>query len=123
MFKNPFSFDGRIRRMEYGLSIIVYTAFSIISSLISESGGSAGPIIMLVLLIPMLWFQLSQGAKRCHDLGKSGWWQIIPFYSLWMLFQDGEHGRNEYGPNPKNPDQGRELDVLESETLDGHLRD
>ena len=23
MFKNPFSFEGRIRRMEYGLSIII----------------------------------------------------------------------------------------------------
>jgi uncharacterized membrane protein YhaH (DUF805 family) len=44
---------------------------------------------------------LAQGAKRCHDRGNSGIWQIIPFYGLWMLFADGDLGRNEYGANPK----------------------
>jgi len=83
-----------------------------------ESQG-AGAIGGFVLLIPTLWFLWAQGAKRCHDLDRNGWMQIIPFYFLVLIFQDGVQGRNEYGPNPKNPDEG---DVLESETLDGHLR-
>jgi uncharacterized membrane protein YhaH (DUF805 family) len=48
-----------------------------------------------------IWFFLAQGAKRCHDRGNSGWYLLIPFYFLWMLFADGEIGQNDFGPNPK----------------------
>lgn len=57
--------------------------------------------MVYLLMIPMYWFMFAQGAKRCHDRGNSGWFQLIPFYSLWMLFGDSEPGTNEYGPNPK----------------------
>jgi len=102
MFKNPFSFDGRIRRTEYGLSVIirVFVTFFVLL-LISVLGYGAVLAFLLLLYIPMVWFMWAQGAKRCHDLGNSGWYQIIPFYVLWMLFQDGERGENGYGPNPK----------------------
>ena len=56
---------------------------------------------MLLFLLPGLIFFWAQGAKRCHDLGNSGWYQLIPLYGLWMLFQDGIKGNNEYGINPK----------------------
>lgn len=61
----------------------------------------AGAIIYLITLVPFLWFILAQGCKRCHDRNNSGWYQIIPFYVLWMLFADGDVGENDYGPNPK----------------------
>ena len=98
MFKNPFSFEGRIRRTEYGLSVIIYAVFeTIISRLGSETGG----VIILILLIPVIWLLLAQATKRCHDVGNSGWWQLIPLYGLWLVFQDGDHGPNQYGENPK----------------------
>jgi uncharacterized membrane protein YhaH (DUF805 family) len=53
------------------------------------------------LQLPLLWFYLAQGAKRCHDLGNSGWWQLIPFYGVFLLFQNSEPGVNKYGYNPK----------------------
>lgn len=98
MFSNPFSFDGRIRRTEYGISLIIYVVVAAFVNVIVESGEV--PIIGLAY-IPMLWFLWAQGAKRCHDLGNNGWWQIIPFYGLWMIFQNGQPGINEYGRNPK----------------------
>ena len=98
MFKNPFSFEGRIRRTEYGLSVIIYAVFeTIISRLGSETGGG----IILIILIPVIWLLLAQATKRCHDVGNSGWWQLIPLYGLWLVFQDGDHGPNQYGENPK----------------------
>lgn len=100
MFNNPFSFEGRIRRTEYGLSAIIYTvAAGIINVFIEESRGDAE--FLVFAYIPLLWFLWAQGAKRCHDVGNNGWWQLIPFYGLWLIFQDGEPGSNQYGDNPK----------------------
>lgn len=105
MFKNPFSFNGRIRRLEYGLSNIIYvfTIFVIAMVLmaVGDPNGGATNFLMIILWIPVAWFRLAQGAKRCHDRGNSGIWQIIPFYGIWMLFADGDIGPNEYGENPK----------------------
>lgn len=100
MFKNPFSFKGRIRRTEYGISAIIYYAilYTPQFSGISEEDYA---IPYLIIIIPLLWFFIAQGAKRCHDRGNSGWYQLIPFYSLWMLFADSDDGSNEYGDNPK----------------------
>lgn len=100
MFKNPFSFEGRIRRTEYGISIIIYAiCATILNAIVEASNGDAS--ILLFAYIPLLWFLWAQGAKRCHDVGNSGWWQLIPLYGFWLLFQDGQYGSNQYGENPK----------------------
>jgi len=44
---------------------------------------------------------LAQGAKRCHDVGNSGWYIIIPLYSLVLMFLEGDMGENQRGPDPK----------------------
>lgn len=119
MFKNPFSFNGRIRRTEYGISYIIYIVAYIAASALIGGVEGVGAVIGGLILIPIIWFLIAQSAKRCHDVGRSGWWQLIPFYVFALLFSDGDAGRNEYGSNPKGP---QEADVLESETLDGHLR-
>lgn len=105
MFKALFSFEGRIRRLEYGISYLAYCVVAVLINVVtlnvqSGAGGASGALVA-VLYIPMIWILLAQGAKRCHDLGKNGWWQIIPFYFLWMIFQDGVPEANEYGVNPK----------------------
>jgi uncharacterized membrane protein YhaH (DUF805 family) len=104
MFEKPFSFDGRIRRTEYGISVIIYVIiYVIILGVIESSNGDAA--FLGLAFIPMLWFIIAQAAKRCHDVGNSGWWQLIPFYGLWLLFQEGNPGQNEYGDNPKGKQQ------------------
>lgn len=106
MFKNPFSFEGRIRRLEYGLSHLIGTfilyLIAFMVGVISGSSGDEGIFVILFLFyIPYFWFIWAQGAKRCHDVGNSGWWQLIPLYPLWLLFEDGQAGPNQYGENPK----------------------
>ena len=101
MFSNPFSFDGRIRRTEYGVSLIIYFVLYMLVLAIMESVDATA--ILGLANIPMLWFLWAQGAKRCHDIGHSGWYQIIPFYVIWLIFGKGEFGLvNKYGTNPKN---------------------
>ena len=106
MFKAPFSFNGRIRRTEYGISLIIYFVAVVVWQVvmvgaIASSGSQMMAILLFLLLIPVIYFMLAQGAKRCHDRGNSGWFQLIPFYGLWMLFAESETGDNRFGPNPK----------------------
>ena len=106
MFRNPFSFSGRIRRTEYGLSMIICFVINLfmqgIVGVAAESDAASALLILyLIMLVPYFWFIWAQGAKRCHDRGNSGWFQIIPFYGLWMLFAEGETDTNEYGNSPK----------------------
>jgi len=122
MFKNPFSFDGRIRRLEYGISFLIYIAIQVFRILLVGETGPGGALIGLILIIPTLWFLWAQGAKRCHDIGRNGWWQIIPFYFVVLIFEDGKPGANQYGQNPKGvPGPDGEY-FIESETLDANIR-
>ena len=63
--------------------------------------GRGGGAVAIMLVVPMLWFALAQGTKRCHDIDKSGWWQLIPFYIFWLVFKKGNIGMNQYGQDPK----------------------
>jgi|688.fasta_scaffold1068573_1 hypothetical protein len=88
-WRAPFSFEGRIRRSEYGISLIIHIVCLCI------------PFVNFIYVLPGFWFHFAQGAKRCHDRGNSGWYQIIPLYPLILMFGDSDLGDNEYGNNPK----------------------
>lgn len=97
MFKNPFSFEGRIRRTEFGISSLI----SLIPLALIDTVGVKFPALFIFYL-PIYWFLLAQGAKRCHDTNRSGWFQLIPFFVFWLIFEEGNAHSNEYGPNPKD---------------------
>jgi uncharacterized membrane protein YhaH (DUF805 family) len=40
--------------------------------------------------------------RRMHDVGKSGWYCLIPIYNFILALTDSESGENEYGVNPKD---------------------
>ncbi|MEO8795890.1 MAG: DUF805 domain-containing protein [Daejeonella sp.] len=103
MFIKPFSFTGRIGRREYCLSVLICIIY------IYLIAGINAPFAQLILFFPILYFFLAQGAKRCHDLGKSGWFQVITFYWIWMLFSAGTSVANELEKEP----QERELERID----------
>ena len=100
ILRAAFSFSGRIGRTAYGLSLIICTLLSILIliSILQTKGNTA---FLVLLYIPIGWFALAQGAKRCHDLGNSGWFLWIPFYYLVLLFGKGDKEANYYGESPK----------------------
>ena len=98
MIKQLFSVNGRIKRSEY----IFYWILCV--------GGTSGanrladtynPIILLLIILFLGFLLLVQGTKRCNDLFKPWWSQLIPFYFLWMMSADGDPRISEDGPNPK----------------------
>lgn len=87
-----FSFKGRVGR--FGAVLIVGSIFSWVSFLFYY------PDTDLSYWLPMLfcfYIYLTLGAKRCHDLNHTGWFQLIPFYILVMLFAAGDDEKNDYG--------------------------
>ncbi len=92
-WKHYFSFEGEIGRKEYILSVVVAILYALIIDILPLEGQSyLMTIIRLLIIVPPVWFVLAHGAKRCHNLGNSGWFQLIPFYFLWLLFA---HGKND----------------------------
>ena len=94
-------FTGRARRTEYWMYILIYMIINIVLAVLCLDFISM--IFGLGLLIP----SLSIGARRLHDTGRSGWWQLIYLVPLIgvivmiiFLAQDS-HDTNDYGVNPK----------------------
>ncbi|BAG83941.1 conserved hypothetical protein [Candidatus Azobacteroides pseudotrichonymphae genomovar. CFP2] len=105
-----FSFRGRISRREFIMSFLTtFLGFCILGkiepSCISDSGLITEHCFesrLSILWIILFWFMFAQRAKRCHDVGHSGWWQFIPLYELWLLYAKGQVGKNEYGEDPQD---------------------
>lgn len=101
MFKNIFLFEGRIRRTEFGLSIII-DYFALIFLGVIDAVVTLGIVIKFLFFTLLFWFILAQSVKRSHDLGQSGWYVLLPFYNpFFLLFSEGVLGKNEYGEDPK----------------------
>lgn len=54
-------------------------------------------IYSLAVLLPAI----GVGVRRMHDVGKSGWFILIPIYNLILAATEGDKGPNEYGEDPK----------------------
>lgn len=97
----PFSFKGRIGRVQLILSYVVgFVAWfaSLLLFDIEHSDGNGGVILLsLACTAVFFWFLYAQCAKRCHDLGKSGAWMFVPFWNILLFFAEGEKGENQYG--------------------------
>lgn len=104
LFAHPFSPEGRICRLEFGLSYIIYILLMVCIGALSEEA----PILFFLFAIPLIWFWLAQLCKRFHDRNQSGariFTLIIPLYNIYVLlmlfFADGDEYENDYGPDPK----------------------
>ncbi len=93
-------FDGRARRKEYWMffliNLIISFVFGFVCGLIGVP--KLGNIYSLVVLLPSVGVAI----RRMHDVGKSGWYCLIPIYNLVLACTDSDIGENQYGPNPKD---------------------
>ena len=98
-------FNGRARRKEYWMFILFYMILYVALTVVGAVIGTVllSTLFTLALLVP----SISIAARRLHDTGRSGWWQLIALIPLIgaivlivFLAQDS-HDENGYGPNPK----------------------
>jgi uncharacterized membrane protein YhaH (DUF805 family) len=106
-------FSGRARRTEYWMFTLVNVIIGLVLSLVDEvvfvgpglsTTGWLGTIYSVALIIPTL----AVGARRLHDTGRSGWWQLIaliPLIGVIVLIVffalEGQRSTNAHGPDPK----------------------
>jgi uncharacterized membrane protein YhaH (DUF805 family) len=110
-FNKYVDFNGRARRSEFWWWTLFTVILGIVAGIIdailgtrSASGtGVVGSLVNLAVLLP----SLAVGARRLHDTGRSGWWQLLWLVCLvgWIflivwLCQDSQ-GDNKYGSSPK----------------------
>lgn len=94
----PFSFKGRIGRLQLILSYVVgFVAWFASFFLYYLEYNSNIFLLFLACTAVFFWFLYAQCAKRCHDLGKSGAWMFVPFWNVLLFFAEGEEQDNQYG--------------------------
>lgn len=98
--KKYFCFEGRAARKEFWMWVLVIFVLNLIFNFIPKIGGILSLILALGTLLP----SLGVTARRLHDLGKSGWMQLlglIPFVGgvivLVLCIPEGSKEANAYG--------------------------
>jgi uncharacterized membrane protein YhaH (DUF805 family) len=104
---NFFNIKGRINRKAFFvrllLSIVIYFLFLVLFK--TDFHKNFGfrfenfyeTIHLFIFPLIFSLFVLIQGAKRMHDINKSGWHFLIPFYNIYLAFLPGTIGNNDYG--------------------------
>jgi len=72
-FRKYADFKGRASRSEYWWFFLFVVLVSIIAA--GLLGNAANALVALALVLPYL----AASARRLHDIGRSGWWQLIGF--------------------------------------------
>lgn len=81
--------------MFYLINMIISLTLNFAATLIEFE--FLGTIYSLIILLP----SIAVGVRRMHDVGKSGWYLLIPIYNLILLATNGDSGENKYGSDPK----------------------
>lgn len=84
------TFTGRAPRSEFWWFVLFQLLVLLVSGFISEI---VYAIAALALLLPIL----AVGARRLHDIGRSGWWQLLSLTGIgglvliyWWVQPSGE---------------------------------
>ena len=102
VFGKYIAFDGRAGRSEYWywvlFVVIVSIVLSIVDSMFGLMVGTSGILSTLFGLATVVP-SVAVAIRRMHDVGKSGWFVLIPLYNLYLAIQPSD-GPNAYGSAP-----------------------
>ena len=98
--QNYATFKGRASRSEYWYFVLFNVIFSIVLGFVS--GIVDLPILYTIYSLALLIPSIAVAVRRMHDVGKSGWFILIPIYDLILACTHGVKGENEYGTEPND---------------------
>src|SRR6056297_179549 len=95
-------FRGRVSRKKFWMFVLVSAIVSILLIFINIG-------VFLVYSLLVILPSLGVTVRRLHDTNRSGWFLLLEFipliggiYLMILCVEEGTHGENEYGKNPKN---------------------
>ncbi|WP_409304746.1 DUF805 domain-containing protein [Peribacillus sp. SCS-155] len=107
VLQNYAGFQGRARRKEYWMFVLINVIISFVLSILQtilDIESWLTSLYSLAILLP----SIAVTARRLHDTGRTGWWQLIALIPLIgaiilivFLVHDSDAHDNKYGPLPK----------------------
>ncbi len=76
-----FSFEGRLNRTDYIGRLFIYIFLSYV---LDVALGASW--VGIILSFTLSWWGLSITARRLHDIGLSGWFQLVPCAIIFTLY-------------------------------------
>jgi uncharacterized membrane protein YhaH (DUF805 family) len=108
VLQNYVNFGGRARRKEYWNFVLFNAIFVFALAFVSELTQSF--LLYLLYCLAVTIPAIAVGVRRMHDVNKSGWYILFPFYNLILACREGTRGENEYGFDPKTEMPGFDFD-------------
>ena len=107
---NYANFEGRARRKEFWMFtlvvVIINIGISVVDGVMFPEQRLISNLFSLAIIVP----SIAVGARRLHDINRSGWWQLlwILIIIVWgpliiLLARESDIGDNEYGSSEKYP--------------------
>lgn len=92
-FKKYFTFSGRALRSEFWYWVLFQTIVNLLAGALNGIAQTSGiPFLITTVLVLDILVSLALAipditvaARRLHDVGKSGWWQLLPAAPLVLL--------------------------------------
>ena len=81
-FRRFIDFRGRSNKLQYNAFLLFYVLTDLFLSYFAGGSTTINSVVMACLLLPLFAVQV----RRSHDTGKSGWWVLLPFYSIYLIF-------------------------------------
>lgn len=97
-------FNGRAGRAEFWWFVLAYVVADVVLNII---GSLIHVPIITILMLGVLVPYLAVAVRRLHDTNRSGWWYLIAFTGIGVIFliiwwaAEGTVGDNKFGADPR----------------------
>ena len=117
VLKKYADFDGRARRTEYWMFVLLNIIFCFAAIILDNVIGTAIDgigygIFYFVYVLGVFIPGLAVAVRRLHDTDKSGWMMFVALIpiagAIWLIVlmaTEGDARENQYGPDPKQVEE------------------
>lgn len=96
-FKKYADFDGRASRKEFWFFVLFNMIICSAIQIIAGRNSMLLQLYQLIIIVPIIALTI----RRMHDIGKQGWFILIPIYNIILYCKAGDSLINKYGTKPQ----------------------